>query len=647
MRANIFGAQLLTLPQIFDNNLFTIPDYQRGYAWDEKQVRELLRDIDHLLDDGISQKHYTGTIVLSLLIDDITREYQVVDGQQRLTTLVILLRMLADRLSGDQKTAFEWRYLRRGEPGADRSVLLLSADTRSFFERVIMGDGNPVHEPPTLEAHHRLLQARKLISNWISDRTSIGTSIAQFLDSVEKELGFIVFAPKEDAETGAMFEVINNRGKPLSELEKVKNYLIYCCVKLNATTLRKSIDGDWSEILRNLNVSGKTSQSDEGAFLRYCMSVYFKLNKTDSQYGYDEIKKKVSLEESIKSPARKTSAVTEIGQFVSFLKAASLWYARLYGQKHDSLSADLVAVLDQIRGQDRQASIMPIFLALVIKNQGAGGRLVKLLKLLEVVNFRVYMARNITARNDTGQGDLYYYAYQYYHDQLLNDFDAESRKIGSSTVATEEDALEYRLVQFALWLAPEDPFKKSFSLEAGSADDFYDWRGLRYFLMSYEQHLQPNKTILIDKITRSRSEGKSADYLSVEHLWATENRNNPGENDRVVDSFEKRRLGNFVLLELRLNIQGYADNLEDKLPRYIDEDPSTELVQVRKMAKVAKSAITQLNDRNRTKNYYLELHRAINEKLEEGYVKFAQDRWSLSDFMGYGKIKKGLELVED
>uniref|UniRef100_UPI0030D85D21 DUF262 domain-containing protein n=1 Tax=uncultured Parasphingorhabdus sp. TaxID=2709694 RepID=UPI0030D85D21 len=57
-----FGAQLLTLPAIFKNKYFIIPDYQRGYAWDEKQVQDLLQDINHLLDDGISQKHYTGTL---------------------------------------------------------------------------------------------------------------------------------------------------------------------------------------------------------------------------------------------------------------------------------------------------------------------------------------------------------------------------------------------------------------------------------------------------------------------------------------------------------------------------------------------------------------------------------------------------------
>lgn len=111
-----------------------------------------MRDIDHLLDDGISQKHYTGTIVLSRLIDDTTREYQVVDGQQRLTTLVIILRMLADRLSGDQKTAFEWCYLRRGDRVLTAVFLLLSADTQ-LLRRVIMGDNNQVHEPPRAGEH--------------------------------------------------------------------------------------------------------------------------------------------------------------------------------------------------------------------------------------------------------------------------------------------------------------------------------------------------------------------------------------------------------------------------------------------------------------------------------------------------------------
>ena len=84
---NNFVHQLRTLPEIFEG-IFCIPDYQRGYAWDEKQIDELLKDIDHLLLDTSAVRHYTGTLVLSLNKDQ-SNQYHIVDGQQRLTTLVI------------------------------------------------------------------------------------------------------------------------------------------------------------------------------------------------------------------------------------------------------------------------------------------------------------------------------------------------------------------------------------------------------------------------------------------------------------------------------------------------------------------------------------------------------------------------------
>jgi uncharacterized protein with ParB-like and HNH nuclease domain len=57
-----------------------------------------------------------------------------------------------------------------------------------------------------------------------------------------------------------MFEVINNRGKQLSELEKVKNYLIYCSIKLSAFSLRDDITEHWSDILQSLNKAKKHHQ---------------------------------------------------------------------------------------------------------------------------------------------------------------------------------------------------------------------------------------------------------------------------------------------------------------------------------------------------------------------------------------------------
>lgn len=65
-----------------------------------------------------------------------------------------------------------------------------------------------------------------------------------------------------------------------------------------------------------------------------------------------------------------------------------------------------------------------------------------------------------------------------------------------------------------------------------------------------------------------RKEGKSAAYLSIEHRWAVGNRNVQGENNRAIDWCEKRRLGNFALLELRFDIHASNASLEAKLARY-------------------------------------------------------------------------------
>ncbi len=74
------GTELLLLPEIFDTHLFTIPDYQRGFAWEKKQVNDLLKDIEHLMKDAKDLRYFTGTLVLSRSNDGQNEEYDVVDG---------------------------------------------------------------------------------------------------------------------------------------------------------------------------------------------------------------------------------------------------------------------------------------------------------------------------------------------------------------------------------------------------------------------------------------------------------------------------------------------------------------------------------------------------------------------------------------
>ena len=75
---------------------FKVPNYQRSYAWKEKQLNDFLDDFSHTEN---YQKYYYGTILLQQKnSDDSDDVYEIVDGQQRLTTLIIFVKCLIDRL---------------------------------------------------------------------------------------------------------------------------------------------------------------------------------------------------------------------------------------------------------------------------------------------------------------------------------------------------------------------------------------------------------------------------------------------------------------------------------------------------------------------------------------------------------------------
>ena len=638
-----FRSELLLIPEVFENHFFKVPDYQRSFSWGDKQIKDFLADLDHLCVDDSPLRHFTGTLVLSR--PDAESDYfHVVDGQQRLTTLSIFLNEILDHIEGEEKNRLRETYILRGEYGNERQVLTLNKDSNGFFLRNVLGGGKNVKR---MESHERLHKAKGLINKWVVNKIDKGYSAEDLAKTAEKKLGFLVYAPRETAETGIMFEVINNRGKSLSELEKVKNYLIYCASKLGANRVRQDIDSDWSNILRNLNTARKTSQGEEGAFLRYCLIVFLQLNKHDSQNGYEELKKRIDISEAIANRGESNRQSIElIRSFLKFLSQASLWYARLYGknsQDRAGLPRDLVAVLDRIRAQVRHAAIMPVYLALVIKGSADNSSLVKLIELLEIVNFRVYMARGITNRNDSGQAEIYSYAGLYYHDRLQDQMKSDDPDSYDRLIKTEEDVLEYYLVWFALYFAMDETFLDSFRLKEHENYDFFDWGGIRYFLMNYEEYLQPNKTIKMDRILLSRKEGKTKDYYSVEHIWSRENRAEDGKNNRREDQHERRRLGNFALLELRLNIQGKNKDIEEKLPIYIqgqNSEAPSDLQQIRKIETDLDIVNEEMekNWQRRTHGYYREQYQLLNDLRERRYIDFARVRWSLASFLGYEEL---------
>lgn len=264
----------LTLPQVVSQKLFEVADYQRPYAWESKQLQDLWDDLD-LLGSG---SHYAGTIVLKEIEaakettvdgDRLTR-YEVVDGQQRLTTCFLLIDRLAKKLN---------ELASHGVEGADRAVsklddafgpvkisgvtkprLRLGADLDSFWQNQVLL-GKPIVGSVLVAGEQRLKAAVEFFDarlDSLVDGVDAPIAVSRLLDlrtRVTAGLKFLVYEVESDAEVGVIFETLNERGRGLSDVEKVKNYLLYLAGQLpdgRKDDLATLINAKWSDIFKEL-----------------------------------------------------------------------------------------------------------------------------------------------------------------------------------------------------------------------------------------------------------------------------------------------------------------------------------------------------------------------------------------------------------
>lgn len=239
----------LTITQLFatSNELFVVPSYQRRYAWGENQYMALFDDIKMLKDnDG----HLFGTLILHVFdYSGDLNQPEIVDGQQRITTLMILLK------------ALETVCLEKGEAETARSIRKMtrcSGLNEVDLPKVKAGDlDNPDIEKLILHQQHEGLS-----------NTKIGNAYQKYLEllramSVEQvkhyfrkltDVAVVIrldVAKAQDAYK--LFETINNRGLRLSATDIVKNFLLGHASKIKDDTTLKVVKSLWSQIIVNMD----------------------------------------------------------------------------------------------------------------------------------------------------------------------------------------------------------------------------------------------------------------------------------------------------------------------------------------------------------------------------------------------------------
>ncbi|MFS9314157.1 DUF262 domain-containing protein [Streptococcus infantis] len=186
----------LNVVNVFENGDYVIPIYQRNYAWRKKEIEQLLTDIDDL-DESNSGKYYLGSLVVNQVQP---RVYEVIDGQQRLTTLFLLLRYL-------------------DHPSVERNPLKFEAREKSNITisdiKTVMDSKNP-----SLYSEE-LVEGYEIIKKYFQSKNTGDNYIKRFRDKITTVTIVRTQVP-QNIDLNHYFEIMNTRGEQLELHEIVK-----------------------------------------------------------------------------------------------------------------------------------------------------------------------------------------------------------------------------------------------------------------------------------------------------------------------------------------------------------------------------------------------------------------------------------------
>lgn len=481
-----------TIEEIFSGRILKIPDFQRGYAWEKRQWDDFLEDLD-LLEAG--KEHYTGTLVLHAVEGAQPmrdkgglkyEHYHVVDGQQRLTTTVLLLDAVRRSMRKvgleDVAEGIRRQYISIVALSSEQHVhkLQLNEDSHHFFVNSVLSD-EPSPEGPSIYSHERLIDARNHFVSYLKNKEKelgqgYGVWLLDLHDKITAQLKVSLYNVDDSSEVGVIFEVMNNRGKPLSELEKVKNYLLYISSKLSVENhdLTSEVNRTWANIFENLMKSGLTGTGHEDQLLRAHWLM-----------AYDHTKKNWDRSRSIKARFslkgyrdRHRELLSDLSDYISSLDRASVAYCDIAHPRHDNafaslksdpaLRMDVINTGEKLRRINVVATFLPLLIATRLRYSEDGDKYLQMVRMCEVFAFRVY--RFLRLRSNTGESMLRRLGNQVYNKHL-----------------SFEDALN-SLRGNLLYYCPTNQFEARLALNENQ-NNWYWWPGLKYFLYEYEEHL--------------------------------------------------------------------------------------------------------------------------------------------------------------
>ncbi|GHR04582.1 hypothetical protein VN1244_13590 [Helicobacter pylori] len=200
-------------------NQFVIPIYQRLYSWEKEQCKQLWDDIIKIGGNDKMDGHFIGSILY--VLDGITHSDNallIIDGQQRLTTITLLLTALRNHLS-DKRKEIEDHYLINSDKGGDKKFrLILSESDKDTLLYLIDKDRR---KPSELSL--KIVENFELFEEWIRKNTGKLETIFKGLEKLT--IVWIALTKKED-DPQLIFESMNSKGMELTQTDLIRNYIL-------------------------------------------------------------------------------------------------------------------------------------------------------------------------------------------------------------------------------------------------------------------------------------------------------------------------------------------------------------------------------------------------------------------------------------
>ena len=620
-----------SLDSLFKEKIFRIPDYQRGYAWQQEQLKDFWEDLINL---SYQRSHYTGVLTLKQLpsneLAETAREYwlvedhayqlyHVIDGQQRLTTFVIFLQAFVDVIRAlpentEQRddeiyiseslsiAAVQERYLFKIKPTGDqfRTYKFGYAEDNPSYDYLRYRILNEAGAGLVQETFYTLNlgNAKHYFTAQLEAVFAQGglESLQEIYKKLTKRFLFNEYVIKDEFDVFVAFETMNNRGKRLSDLELLKNRLIYLTTlyaedeadPATRANLRATINDAWKEVYRQLG-RNKLKPLNDDDFLRAHWILYYTYTRKsgadyirfllDKQFTPQRIHQKVEREVVLVQPEEVNSATTdeeaeelteadvgeeglstaltadlspiEISNYVRSLKAcAAYWFDTFFPHLSESMDPNEQRWLEALN-RIGMGYFRPLLMS-IRKNEPDLDRRVHIYQRIERF---IFIAFRLNSTRSNYRSTEFYNAARTL-DRGEVDVDAISARLDACVAYAFDDEGQFRI----------DDFRNILFKKFQAKDGYFGWAGLRYFLYEYELHLlsesRQKKLDWTDLLKKER------DKISIEHVYPQ----TPAEGweEAFAGIPEERRqyynasVGNLLLLSMSINSSLQNDAFDEK-----------------------------------------------------------------------------------